>query len=70
MLRVVRDEVFPHFRTLSGNGARPRDENGNGRKNTFSEYMKDAQRTWDLLAAAVQEYDVVMDKVAARMDAF
>ena len=29
------------------------------------EYMKDAQRTWDVLAAAVQEYDVVMDKVAA-----
>ena len=42
MLRVVRDEVFPHFRTLSGNGARPKD-NGNGKKNTFSEYMQDAQ---------------------------
>ena len=31
MLRVVRDEVFPHFRGLGGEGA------------TFGEYMKDAQ---------------------------
>ena len=43
MLRIVRDEVFPHFRTLSGNGARPKGGNGNGKRNTFSEYMKDAQ---------------------------
>ena len=43
MLRVVRDEVFPHFRTLSGNGARPKGNNGNDKKNTFSEYMQDAQ---------------------------
>lgn len=62
MLRVVRDEVFPHFRTLSGNGARPRDENGNGRKNTFSEYMKDAQlmiQKPSLLSSAVDMIDVL-----------
>jgi len=39
MLRVVRDEVFPHFRTLGTNGQKQ----GREPKNTFSEYMKDAQ---------------------------
>lgn len=39
MLQVVRDRVFPHFRTLGGNGNQPNDEP----KNTFAEYMKDAQ---------------------------
>ncbi|MHB0958770.1 MAG: type I restriction-modification system subunit M [Pirellulaceae bacterium] len=56
MLRVVRDEVFPHFRTLSGNSARPKADNGNGGKNTFSEYMKDAQlmiQKQSLLSSAV-----------------
>lgn len=31
MLRVIRDEVFPHFRSLGGEGS------------TFGEYMKDSQ---------------------------
>ena len=39
MLPVVRDKVFPHFRTLGTNGHKPKDEP----KNTFAEYMKDAQ---------------------------
>jgi|LSQX01.3.fsa_nt_gb type I restriction enzyme M protein len=50
MLPLVRDEVFPHFRTLGRNGnGSPRQrqlplEDANGRpKNTFAEYMKDAQ---------------------------
>ncbi len=34
-LKVVRDEVFPHFKTIG--------VNGNGGKSTFSEYMADAQ---------------------------
>ncbi len=39
MLPLVRDKVFPHFRTLGTNGHQPKDEP----KNTFAEYMKDAQ---------------------------
>jgi type I restriction enzyme M protein len=35
MLPLLRDEVFPHFRKLG--------KEANGVKNTFSEYMKDAQ---------------------------
>ena len=61
MLRVVRDEVFPHFRTLGVNGRRKPD-NGNGDpKNTFSEYMKDAQlmiQKPSLLSSAV---DMIAD---------
>lgn len=37
MLRIVRDELFPHFRSLGSNG-RGNDDS----KSTFSEYMKDA----------------------------
>jgi len=39
MLSVIRDQVFPHFRKLGGNG-KPRESDP---KSTFSEYMKDAQ---------------------------
>jgi type I restriction enzyme M protein len=39
MLPLVRDKVFPHFRTLGTNGHQSKDEP----KNTFAEYMKDAQ---------------------------
>jgi type I restriction enzyme M protein len=39
MLKIVRDEVFPHFRTLGTNGHKVKDDP----KNTFAEYMKDAQ---------------------------
>jgi type I restriction enzyme M protein len=39
MLKIVRDEVFPHFRTLGTNGHKVNDDP----KNTFAEYMKDAQ---------------------------
>ena len=39
MLVRVRDYVFPHFRTLGANGGKAKDEP----KNTFAEYMKDAQ---------------------------
>lgn len=39
MLPLVRDKVFPHFRTLGSNGEQSKDEP----KNTFAEYMKDAQ---------------------------
>lgn len=39
MLHVIRDKVFPHFRTLGTNGQKLRDQP----KNTFAEYMKDAQ---------------------------
>ena len=35
MLKVVREEVFPHFKEIG--------KNGNGEKTTFSEYMADAQ---------------------------
>lgn len=47
MLRVVRDEVFPHFRKLNGN-------------TTFSEYMQDAQlmvQKASLLVSAVEKID-------------
>jgi type I restriction enzyme M protein len=39
MLPLVRDKVFPHFRTLGANGQKIREQP----KNTFAEYMKDAQ---------------------------
>lgn len=48
MLKVVRDEVFPHFRTLGGKGS------------TFGEYMKDAQlmiQKASLLQSAVNMID-------------
>jgi type I restriction enzyme M protein len=50
MLRVVRDEVFPHFRSLSGEGS------------TFAEYMKDAQLLIvkpSLLVSAVNMIDAL-----------
>ena len=37
ILKIVRDELFPHFRNL-GSGGRSEDDP----KNTFAEYMKDA----------------------------
>jgi type I restriction enzyme M protein len=37
LLKLIRDELFPHFRNLGSNGKGPDDP-----KNTFSEYMKDA----------------------------
>jgi type I restriction enzyme M protein len=49
MLRVVRDEVFPHFRTLNGG-------------TTFGEYMQDAQlmiQKPSLLVSAVNMIDVL-----------
>lgn len=39
MLPLIRDKVFPHFRTLGTTGHQTKDES----KNTFAEYMKDAQ---------------------------
>lgn len=64
MLRVVRDEVFPHFRTLSGNGTRSKvaPANGTPLQNTFSEYMKDAQlmvQKPSLLSSAVDMIDAL-----------
>lgn len=50
MLRVVRDGVFPHFRSLSDNGS------------TFSEYMKDANLMIvkpSLLVSAVNMIDAL-----------
>ncbi len=50
MLRVVRDDVFPHFRSLSGEGS------------TFAEYMKDAQLMIvkpSLLVSAVNMIDAL-----------
>ncbi len=50
MLKVVRDEVFPHFRSLSGEGS------------TFAEYMKDAQLMIvkpSLLVSAVNMIDAL-----------
>ncbi|MFG0334654.1 MAG: N-6 DNA methylase, partial [Maioricimonas sp. JB049] len=37
MLSIIRDELFPHFRTLGSNGVDSDDP-----RHTFSEYMKDA----------------------------
>ncbi|MDZ7620439.1 MAG: class I SAM-dependent DNA methyltransferase [Patescibacteria group bacterium] len=53
MLRIIRDELFPHFRTLGGNGSADV-------KNTFAEYMKDAQlmiQKPSLLVSAVNMID-------------
>ncbi|WP_165227480.1 HsdM family class I SAM-dependent methyltransferase [Aquisphaera insulae] len=50
MIRVVRDGVFPHFRTLHGGGS------------TFAEYMKDAQLLIvkpSLLVSAVNMIDAL-----------
>lgn len=50
-LRVIRDELFPHFRSLGSNG-----KGADDLKNTFSEYMKDAQlmiQKPSLLASAI-----------------
>lgn len=53
MLKVIRDELFPHFRNLGSNGA-------DDQKNTFSEYMKDATlmvQKPSLLVSAVNMID-------------
>ena len=56
ILKIVRDEVFPHFRNLSSNQVSPRPDSGRtasygvggegldapGPANTFNQYMKDA----------------------------
>lgn len=39
ILKIVRDEVFPHFRLL---GQQEELASGDGPKNTFNQYMKDA----------------------------
>lgn len=52
MLRIVRDELFPHFRNLGGNG--------DDARNTFAEYMKDATlmiQKPSLLVSAVNMID-------------
>lgn len=55
MLRIIRDELFPHFRNLGGNG------NGlDATKNTFAEYMQDATlmvQKPSLLVSAVNMID-------------
>ncbi|HBH53138.1 MAG TPA: N-6 DNA methylase [Planctomycetaceae bacterium] len=56
MLPLVRDQVFPHFRTLGTRGT-PDDRSS---RNTFGEYMKDAQlmiQKPSLLVSAVQMID-------------
>lgn len=55
MLRIIRDELFAHFRTLGGNGKGTDDL-----KNTFAEYMKDATlmiQKPSLLVSAVNMID-------------
>jgi type I restriction enzyme M protein len=55
MLRVIRDDLFPHFRNLGGNGKGYGDT-----RNTFSEYMKDATlmiQKPSLLVSAVNMID-------------
>jgi type I restriction enzyme M protein len=47
VLKIVRDEVFPHFRNLSNDNGSPRPAagrggGGEGPINTFNQYMKDA----------------------------
>lgn len=67
MLKIIRDELFPHFRNLSSNGS-PRPASGRGAggegpdnpQNTFSEYMKDATlmiQKPSLLVSAVNMID-------------
>ena len=54
ILKIIRDELFPHFRNLGGNGG------GDDPKNTFSEYMKDATlmiQKPSLLVSAVNMID-------------
>ncbi|NLE61934.1 MAG: SAM-dependent DNA methyltransferase [Planctomycetes bacterium] len=54
MLKVVREEVFPHFKEIG--------KNGNGEKTTFSEYMADAQlliQKPSLLVSAINMIDVL-----------
>ncbi|MEO8496477.1 MAG: TIGR04141 family sporadically distributed protein [Planctomycetota bacterium] len=55
MLKIIRDERFPHFRNLGSNGG-----GGDDARNTFSEYMKDATlmiQKPSLLVAAVNMID-------------
>ena len=54
MLKVIREEVFPHFKEIG--------RNGNGEKSTFSEYMADAQlliQKPSLLVSAVNMVDAL-----------
>jgi type I restriction enzyme M protein len=54
MLKIIRDELFPHFRNMGGHGA------GGDDSNTFSEYMKDATlmiQKPSLLVSAVNMID-------------
>lgn len=54
MLKVVREDVFPHFKDIG--------RNGNGEKTTFSEYMADAQlmiQKPSLLVSAVNMIDAL-----------
>ncbi|MGE3777061.1 MAG: N-6 DNA methylase [Pirellulaceae bacterium] len=55
MLRIIRDELFPHFRNLGAGGKGADDP-----KNTFAEYMKDATlmiQKPSLLVSAVSMID-------------
>lgn len=55
MLRIIRDELFPHFRNLGAGGKGADDP-----KNTFAEYMKDATlmiQKPSLLVSAVNMID-------------
>lgn len=54
ILKIIRDELFPHFRNLGRNGG------GDDAKNTFAEYMKDATlmiQKPSLLVSAVNMID-------------
>ena len=54
MLKIIRDELFPHFRNLGTSG------NDGDRQNTFAEYMKDATlmiQKPSLLVSAVNMID-------------
>ncbi len=56
MLKVIRDELFPHFRNLGSNG----NKNPDDPKNTFAEYMQDAAlmiQKPSLLVSAVNMID-------------
>src|SRR5262245_15997233 len=58
LLPIVRDKVVPHFRKLGATGKAPDDEP----RNTFVEYMKDAQlmiQKPSLLVSAVNMIDAL-----------
>ncbi len=67
MLPLVRDHVFPHFRTLGARGHQKSDEP----RNTFAEYMKDAQlmiQKPSLLVSAVTMIEEIMKEQEAKND--